>query len=134
MARMSVTRGELLAYLDELLPAGRSSEIEAELRDSETLRGRAAELLAERDAGAHTLADIWRRRRLSCPGTDRLGEHLLGTLPPGWDRAVAIHLGEVGCRFCEAEVAALKAAKLESAADRDGRTRRIFESTVGLRP
>ena len=129
---MECTRGELLAYLDEILPAARSAEIEAALREDETLRDRAAALLSQRDAGQHTLGDIWRRRRLSCPGVERLGEHLLGTLPPDWQAAVELHLNAVGCRFCDAEIADLRAARVESRRDREGRTRRFFQSTVGV--
>ena len=129
---MQVSRGELLAYLDELLPAGRAAEVEAALRDSEPLRIQAAELLGERDAGAHTLADIWRRHRVGCPGVVALGEYLLGTLSDDWDRSVELHLTEVGCRFCDAELEDLRSARGDAAAP--DRRRRFFESTVGVRP
>ena len=128
------TRGELLAYLDEQLPAARSAEIEAALRDDEDLRRRAARLLSERDAGTHSVADICRRQRVFCPGIERLGEHLLGTLEPAWAEAVELHVNAVGCRMCDADLAELRGARTESAAAREGRTRRLFESTVGVRP
>ena len=127
------TRAELLAYLDELLPPARSAEIEERLRGSEDLRLRAAALLSERDSGAHTLGEIARRRRVFCPGPDRLGQHLLGTLDPNWGRAVDVHLSHVGCRFCEAELAALRDARTQSAAEADTRTRHLFNSTIGVR-
>ena len=122
---------DLLAFLDELLPVDEAAAIERTLRDSDTLRRRAAALLRDRDAGAHTLADIWRRHRLSCPDRDTLGASLLGTLEDGEAAMVEIHLNAVGCRWCRAEVDALLAARADAAAPQ--RRRRVFESSLGRR-
>ena len=125
------TDADLLAFLEELLPPGESSAIETALRDDATLRQRAAALLRDRDAGAHTLADIWRRHRLSCPDRDQLGGYLLGTLGDAPAASIELHLEAVGCRWCRAEVDALVAAVSDD--DAPARRERLFESSVGGR-
>ena len=125
------TDADLLGYLDELLPPDDAATIETALRSDASLRQRAAGLLRDRDAGAHTLADIWRRGRLSCPGRFVLGGYLLGTLPPLETASVEVHLEAVGCRWCRADVDALIAARSDPDAAR--RRERVFESSIGRR-
>jgi hypothetical protein len=43
------------------------------LRTLEAINGR-------RDAGVHSLGEIWRRNRVSCPTRQQLGSFLLGIL------------------------------------------------------
>lgn len=129
-ANDSVSNAELLAYVDELLPIERAAEVEESLRSSENLRQRAAELLRDRDEGTHTLADIWRRHRVSCPSRRELGEYLLGTLAEPAAVAVEIHLEDVACRFCQADRDDMVTARGD--ADSSNRRKRVFESTVGV--
>lgn len=124
--------GELLAYLDETLPVTQASGVETLLRDSPALQQRAAALLRNRDRGAHTLADIWRRHRLSCPGRDELGAWLLGAMPPERIASVELHVETLRCRWCRAEVDGLIAAQSESD-EATTRRERVFESSVGGR-
>ena len=125
----TIPDADLLAFLDELLPADRASMIETALRTDSTLQQRAAVLLRDRDAGAHTLADIWRRHRLSCPDSDVMGRYLLGTLNDREAASIELHLEAVGCRWCRAEIDALIAVR--SDADAPKRRQRVFESSVG---
>ena len=126
---MSFSDADLLAFLDELLPPERSSQIEAAIRADAGLRQRCAGLLRGRDAGAHTLADIWRRHRVSCFDHDTLGGYLLGTLAAPLAASIELHLEAVGCRWCRAEVDALLAARRDTTAA--SRRQRLFESSVG---
>ena len=50
------TNEELLAFLEEQLPAERMAEIEQALRDDEELRQRLASTLRQHDPGAHSVA------------------------------------------------------------------------------
>ena len=125
----SFSDATLLAFLDELLPLSESTAVEAALRSNVVLQQRCAALLRDRDAGAHTLADIWRRRRLSCPGRAVLGGYLLGTLDEPHAASVELHLEAVGCRWCRAERDALVAARTDP--DAAQRQRRVFESSIG---
>ena len=130
----AIDDADLLGFLDELLPPERSAAIEQTLRTSPELQQRAAGLLRSRDRGAHTLADIWRRHRLSCPDRDRLGAYLLGTLPEADASLIELHLEAVGCRWCRAERDSLLEARTD--ADRSETTQRrerLFESSIGRR-
>src|SRR5688572_2801692 len=104
MSDADYSDGELLAYLDELLPADRASVVERTLRDSAALRQRAALLARRRDQGGHTVGEIWRRYRLSCLTRSQLGAYLLGTLDPAHAEYVEFHVRTVGCRLCSANL------------------------------
>ena len=67
------TDDELLAYADERLCSDRGVLIESTLRGDDQFRHRLMVLLSQRDQGAHTIGEIWRRLRLSCPPRARLG-------------------------------------------------------------
>lgn len=127
-----ITDAELHAYLDEAAPPERIAEIEAALRDDEPLRDRLASLVAGRDAGLHSLGEVWRRRRLTCPTREQLGSYLLGVLPEGLADYIGFHLEVVGCRWCNASVEDLRRQHQASADDATPRRRgKYFESSVG---
>lgn len=122
---------ELSAWLDEMLPVERMTELESDLRDSEDLRDRVASLIRHRDQGGHTVGEIWHRERLSCPSRSELSGFLLKTLTDEHRDYISFHLTMVGCRICLANLNDLQ----ESAAQADGapaRRRRFFESSAGL--
>ena len=121
---------DLLAYLDEMLPAERMTVVEADLRQDEALRLRVAALSRRRDQGIHSVGEIWRRRRLSCPTRKQLGSFLLGTLEPSLAEYVEFHLRSAGCRICAANLDDLERSTRPGAESTD-RRRRFFESSAG---
>jgi hypothetical protein len=121
---------DLLAYLDEMLPAERMTAIESDLRRHEALRLRVASLSRRRDDGIHSVGEIWRRRRLSCPSRKQLGGFLLGTLEPSLAEYVEFHLRSVGCRICAANLDDLERATRTGGTATE-RRRRFFESSAG---
>jgi hypothetical protein len=121
---------DLLAYLDEMLPAERMTAIESDLRRNEALRLRVASLSRRRDDGIHSVGEIWRRRRLSCPSRKQLGGFLLGTLEPSLAEYVEFHLRSVGCRICAANLDDLERATRTGGTATE-RRRRFFESSAG---
>ena len=123
----------LLAYLDEQLPVEEMSAVEKALRESEALRSRAAGLMRRRDQGAHSVGEVWRRMRLSCPARAELGGFLLGTLAPPQSRYVDFHLRTVGCRFCAANVVDLEKS-LAAHPEASERRRKFFQSSAGYLP
>ena len=125
------TDDELLAWLDEQLPVDRMTTIEKTLRDSEPERRRVAALARRRDQGGHTLGEIWRRLRLSCPTRAELGSLLLETLDTDHASYVEFHVQTIGCRFCLALLDDMRHG-LQPAPERAVRRRRIFESSAGL--
>lgn len=123
---------ELLSWLDEQLPVDRLAELEQEMRDSEPLRHRMANLIRKRDQGEHSVGEIWRRNRLSCPDRETLGSWLLETLDDSLMSYIEFHLKTIGCRFCNASLEELEAAQSEADSTSHHRRRRFFESSAGL--
>ncbi len=129
---LDFTTAELEAYLDESLPVERMAAIEEALRHNESLQERMRATNGRRDAGVHSLGEIWRRHRLSCPTREQLGSHLLGVLAADAADYVKFHLETIGCRYCLASLEDLRAQ--QSAADGEQshhRRQRYFQSSVG---
>jgi hypothetical protein len=122
---------ELAGYLDELLPGDRAAAVEAALRESAALRLRVSGLIRERDQGGHTVGEIWRRQRLSCPSRSDLGAYLMGVMEPARADYVRFHIHEIGCRFCEANLTDLESATKQVDREAEPRRKRFFESSAG---
>ena len=75
-----LTQSDLQAYLDEALAPGEMAAIEVELRNKPELLQQLSAINARRDAGVHSLGEIWRRNRLTCPSREQLGSYLLSVL------------------------------------------------------
>jgi hypothetical protein len=125
---------ELEAYLDEALPAEEMARIEDLLRRQPELLQELAAINARRDAGVHSLGEIWRRHRLSCPPREQLGGLLLGTLPKAQSDYLRFHLDVVGCRLCQANLADLENQQAEAAEAMHTRRRKYFQSSAGYLP
>jgi hypothetical protein len=129
---LEFTSAELEAYLEEALPAERMAAIEEALRGDESLHNRLLATNGRRDAGVHSVGEIWRRRRLSCPTREQLGSFLLGVLSPGAADYVKFHVEILECRYCAASLEDLRgqqsAAESQHAVER---TRRYFQSSAG---
>ena len=125
------TDDELIAWLDEMLPADRIAALESELRDSERLRNRVAAVSRSRDDGVHTVGQIWRRNRTSCPSRAEIGSFLLGTLDDDVASYVEFHVRTIGCRYCAANLNDLEdvSAKTEETTQR---RHRFFQSSAGF--
>ena len=124
------TDAELTAFLDEALPASRCSELEHQLRTDTDLRNRLVEVRGRETAGLHTIGAIWRRNRLSCPTRSDLGQFVLGTLEKEPHQYIQFHLEEIGCRYCQANLADLQASSQESDQPQE-RRRRYFQTSAG---
>ncbi len=121
---------ELQAYLNEELPPQRMSEIEQQLRDQPELAQQLVEILGRRDAGIHTIGEIWRRHRITCPSREKWGGYLLEILPEEEMDYLKFHLETVGCRVCGANLDDLKQAQ-EEVQQKTIRRRKYFQSSIG---
>lgn len=130
MSETTFTDDEIIAFLEEMLPPDRMTTFEIALRDSEELRQRFAAVSRRRDQGAHTVGEIWRRRRLSCPTRAELGSFLLGTLGDEKHRYMDFHLRTIGCRYCIANLADLE-GELNKSDEAPRRRKKFFESSAG---
>ncbi|HTN74143.1 MAG TPA: hypothetical protein VL096_02810 [Pirellulaceae bacterium] len=125
------TQHELEAYLEESLPAAEMAAIEVALRDNSELLQQLTAINGRRDAGVHTLGEIWRRHRISCPTRQELGSYLLGARAPEQEQYAKFHLETVGCRLCQANLADLQAQQQEAAGSATPRRTRYFQSSAG---
>ena len=130
MARQ-FTHADLEAYLDEALSPADMADIESQLRTDVQLGRALAAINARRDAGVHTLGEIWRRQRISCPTREQLGSFLLGALSPEHADYVAFHIEKAGCRFCRANHDDLKAQQEEANETVATRRKKYFQSSAG---
>jgi len=126
-----IRQSDLDAYLDEALPPEEMARVEQALRNDPELRGRLATINGRRDAGVHSLGEIWRRHRLSCPSREQLGSYLLEALPDEAADYVTFHLEVIGCRYCKANLADLEEQEAEAPEEVETRRRKYFQSSVG---
>jgi len=123
----------LLAYIEESLPSDVMARIEAALRTDETLRQQLGHVISKRDSGVHSVGDIWRRHRLSCPSREELGSYLLGAMMDDQSNYIKFHLEKIGCRFCQSNLDDLSESQHRDAVV--ARRKKYFQSSVGrLRP
>jgi hypothetical protein len=126
---------ELEAYLDEALPVEHMARLEQALRSDPNLVRQLAAINGRRDAGVHSVGEIWRRHRLSCATREQLGSFVLGVLPKEAADYLAFHLEVVGCRVCRANLTDLQKQQAESGDAVQTRRRKYFQSSAGyLRP
>jgi hypothetical protein len=133
----SYSQAELEAYLDEALPADHMAQIEQSLRDNPQLVVRLSQINAQRDFGVHSLGEIWRRHRLTCPTREQLGSFLLEALLEEQADYVRFHVETIGCRYCQANLEDLRQASADEEAKPEvgNRRRRYFQSSAGhLKP
>jgi hypothetical protein len=129
--RRDPTISELEAYLDEALPAEQMATIEAALRQKPQLLQQLSKINARRDMGVHSLGEIWRRARLSCPSRQQLGSYLLGVLDDDHADYVTFHIETVGCRYCAANLTDLQTQQAEKNDSVQRRRRKYFQSSAG---
>jgi DNA-binding phage protein len=132
MAMHDITREQLHAYLDDALSDGETARVEQALRVSEPLRRSLRQAMQERDRGEHSLGAVWRRERLTCPTREQLGSYLLQVLDDGEQEYLDFHLNVIGCPFCTANLADLRALQQEPAPHARERRRRFFQSSAGF--
>ena len=128
---MKYSDAELEAYLDEALAADEMAAVEASLRADGALTKRLADIIRRREAGIHSLGDVWRRHRLTCPTREQLGSFLLGVLDADLAEYIKFHVREVHCRLCAANLDDLKAQQTQQPTETATRRKKYFESSAG---
>jgi len=125
------TESELEAYLDEALAPDEMTVVEAALREDQELAQRLAKINGRRDAGVHSIGEIWRRHRISCPTREQLGSYLLEALDKEQTDYLRFHIEHIGCRFCRANLDDLKMQQEESSEAKISRRTKYFQSSAG---
>jgi hypothetical protein len=125
------TQSDLEAYLDEALPVEAMAKVEAALRADRKLADELVAINGRRDAGLHSVAEIWRRHRLSCPTRDQLGSYLLNALDTDVAAHIRFHLDTSGCRPCQANLEDLRTRQTDEPTAVDSRRKKYFQSSAG---
>lgn len=128
---MEYSDGELEAYLDEELNSEEMAALEAELRSNQALGEKLAAINARRDAGVHSVGEIWRRHRISCPTREQLGTYLLGVADKDVAEYLTFHIEAIGCRYCRANLEDLKMQHEEATEVVKSRRTKYFQSSAG---
>lgn len=97
-----ISQADLEAYLDEALPPKEMAAIEEAMRNDPDYGHRLVAIHGRRDAGVHTLGEIWRRHRLTCPSREQLTLYIDGKLGKEEADYIRFHLEEIHCRLCVA--------------------------------
>ncbi|HVJ79741.1 MAG TPA: hypothetical protein VNC50_01625 [Planctomycetia bacterium] len=125
----------LIGYLEEALPAEQMARVEENLRQSEEWRAALSALQSDVDPGEHSVAQIWRRQRLTCISREKLGAFLLDAMPPDEADYVRFHLDVVKCRWCQANRNDLEEhLPDEGEPPPQARRKRFFQTSVGHLP
>ncbi len=126
-----ITQSELESYLEEALPPEEMAAIEQELRARPELLTRLSAINGRRDAGVHSVGEIWRRTRLSCPSREHLGSFLLSALDDEHMAYIKFHIQKIGCRFCASNLDDLRRQQDETLEVIEVRRTKYFQSTAG---
>ncbi len=102
------SQADLEAYLDEALPPDEMAAVEDTLRSDPEFAQKLVAIHGRRDAGVHTLGEIWRRHRLTCPSREQLTLYLDKQIPDDESIYITCHLDEVQCRLCNASFEDIK--------------------------
>jgi hypothetical protein len=120
------TDSELEAYLDEGLDAERAASLEKQMRENPKLIKKLSLINARRDAGLHTLGEIWRRFEIGVPTRDQLAGYLTGTLDDPWMDYIRYRIEILKCPFTIANVNDLREQQQHSS-DAKLRQERLFK-------
>jgi len=125
---------ELLAYLEDSLPTEALADLEILLRtpDQTSLQNRLQNLINARDAGTHTIGEIWKRHHVSCPTREDLGRYILQAMSDAESKFIQLHIEVTLCEVCQSNLDDLLLATNQSnqAAIISRRTK-YFQSSVG---
>lgn len=123
---------ELEAFLDESLDPARAAEIETAVRNDKELLRRMSRINGRRDAGMHTVGEIWRRNQIGVPDNEELGNYLLGILEAEHADYIRFRLEVLKCPFTIAALADLKRQhQAAPSSETSERRRKFYNSGIG---
>lgn len=124
---------DLEAYLDEMLDPTRANELESLLRQDRNLLHRLAQINQRRDAGVHTLSEIWRQNQIGVPSREQIRGYLRGTIDEGLADYIHFRVEVLRCRYTNALLEDVeqeqKSSEEQAAANR---RKKYIDSSAGL--
>ena len=130
--KLQFTDADLEAYLDESLDSDRATQIEDALANDSDLISRLAMINGRRDAGIHTLGEIWRRNQIGVPTPEVMGNFILGILPDGDSQYIQFRMDQLKCCFTLAMFNDLQLQQSEKSELSQTRRERIYKTSAGL--
>lgn len=124
------TDAELEAYLDEALDPNRAADLELSVSEDKSLLRRLSHINGRRDAGIHTLGEIWRRNQIGVPTIEQMSNHLLGVLPREESDYIMFRLDVLRCPYTIAMYKDLSGKK--DGGGSESRRKKYFNSSAGL--
>ena len=131
------TNEDLVAYLDESLSLEKAADLEKLLRDPghadhKDLLDRLQQIVLSRDSGTHTIGEIWKRHRLSCPSREDLGRYILEAMSDEEANYIKIHIEVIECEICRSNLDDLQhSANQSQHTVIQDRRNKYFQSSVG---
>jgi len=126
------TDAELEAYLDEALDPKRAADLEHLVTEDRELLERLSHINGRRDAGIHTLGEIWRRNQIGVPTIEQMSNHLLGVLSREESDYIMFRLDILKCPFTIAMYKDLSAQRDGDTRQSETRRKKYFNSSAGL--
>lgn len=125
------TDADLESYLDETLHPDLAADLEQSMRDDKSLLDRLSHINGRRDAGIHTLGEIWRRNQVGVPTREQIQEYLNGKLSAEHSDYIDFRIETLKCRYTIAHVKDLENPS-EKSPKADDRRKKYFDSSAGL--
>lgn len=113
---MDFTDSELEAYLDMSLNPARALELEEQVRQDPAILKRLTQINARRNAGIHTLGEIWRRNQIGVPSREEIVDYLNGFLPAESADYINFRVKQLKCVYTLALIQDVESEK----SDREG--------------
>jgi len=126
------TDAELEAYLDESLDSMRATEIEEAIKSDADLLERLSGINGRRDAGVHSLGEIWRRNQIGVPTSEVMGNYLLGVLDDEQAQYIEFRMEQLKCPFTVALYDDLQTRQTESTELSASRREKIYKTSAGF--
>lgn len=126
------TDAELEAYLDETLDSELAADLEKGLQEDKELLNRLAQINGRRDAGVHTLGEIWRRNQIGVPTAEMMGNYLLGVTSAEESDYIQFRMDHLKCPFTLALFNDLQARQNESEEQSQTRRQKFYQSSANL--
>lgn len=127
------TDADLESYLDETLHPDLAAALEQQLQRDEALLARLSHINGRRDAGIHTLGEIWRRNQIGVPTREQLLDYLAGKLPRDHADYIRFRINVLKCRYTIAKHGDLKNQMVQDEKKQTAsRRKRYFDFSAGL--
>jgi hypothetical protein len=129
---MEFTDSELEAYLDMSLNPARAGELEEQVRQDPEILKRLTQINARRNAGIHTLGEIWRRNQIGVPTREEIVDFLNGFLPLESADYIEFRVKQLKCVFTLALIQDVQSEKSDGEGTSVQRQSKLYEQSKPL--